>query len=254
MSLKCIKCNCDKRNYIQKLWRVTRQTVQNKYVRNNRKIAYIAISDLNEKLVKGTVKSENIYRVDNIVDLKYEKKAKSINSYMFLYVGRISEEKGVELFCQAVERLKKVDQRVSGCVVGEGILKRELEQRYPFIEFAGWKDKMGVTEYMLKARALVFPSKWYEGAPLTIIEALSIKLPCVVSDCTSATEVVHSGENGVVFRTNDLESLYNSLVKVLNGDLIRKMQENMERNFYYEKYSEKVYCDRIINAYYSMFN
>ena len=53
--LKCLLCNCDKRNYIQKLWRSARQVIQDFNVKRNADIIFISISNLNEKDEKGNV-------------------------------------------------------------------------------------------------------------------------------------------------------------------------------------------------------
>ena len=56
MSFSCIFCNCDKRNYFQKLWRVIRQFKTDKYIKRNKDIFFVSISELNENLVKKHVK------------------------------------------------------------------------------------------------------------------------------------------------------------------------------------------------------
>ena len=99
MSIKCIKCNCDSRNYIFKIYRVIRQFVQNKIVKLNKKIEnVITISELSEKILKETLgKNTQITRIYNPIDLdeNIEKIDPTRNKY-FLYVGRISKEKGVD--------------------------------------------------------------------------------------------------------------------------------------------------------------
>ena len=60
--------------------------------------------------------------------------------------------------------------------MGDGPLLSKLKQQYSKnvnIEFIGWKPANETLELMKGARALIFPSVWYEGAPLTIFEAMS---------------------------------------------------------------------------------
>ena len=71
--------------------------------------------------------------------------------------------------------------------------------------------------YIHKSKAFVFPSKWYEGSPLTVVEMLSFGLPCIVSDASSATEIVDDGNNGIVFGT-DVERLSSVLSENLPND------------------------------------
>ena len=180
LSWKCIKCNCDSRNYAFKVYRLVRQFVQNKIVRLNEKLKnVITISKFSEKILQQTLgKNTKITRIHNPIDMDYdiEKVDPSKNEY-YLYVGRISKEKGVDLFCQAITELG-----LKGIAVGDGDEKDKLEKQYPNIEFVGWKNKNEVKQYMKGARTLIFPSRWYEGAPLTPLEAMQYGIPCIVSN------------------------------------------------------------------------
>lgn len=95
MSATCVCTNCDKRNYLQKLWRISRQVIQDLWVKNNKNMNYIYISELNKKVVKENVKSNAFYYVPNIVELSEKKLQKITQEKVFLYVGRVSIEKGV---------------------------------------------------------------------------------------------------------------------------------------------------------------
>ena len=187
---KCIKCNCDSRNYGFKLYRLIRQFVQNKIVRLNDKLEnVISISEFSEKILKPTLgKNTKITRIYNPIDI--DENAEIVepgkNEY-YLYVGRISKEKGVDLFCQAITELG-----FKGIAVGDGDERERLEKMYPDIEFVGWKDKHEVKEYMKGARALIFPSRWYEGAPLTPLEAMQYGIPCLVSNVSAAKDYCKS--------------------------------------------------------------
>ena len=46
----------------------------------------------------------------------------------------------------------------------------ELKKAYPNLTFTGWLDKSEIDKYLMNTRALVFPSQWYEGSPLTVPE------------------------------------------------------------------------------------
>ncbi len=68
------------------------------------------------------------------------------------------------------------------------------------IEFVGWKQQAEMKEYILQARALVFPSVWYEGAPSTIPEVMGgYCLPCIVSDCSAGKDYIQHEYNGLIY-------------------------------------------------------
>lgn len=248
MSLACMLCNCDKRNYAQKIWRVARQIVQDWSVRKNPNLAFISISQKNEDIVRPYVKSREFYRVDNPVQLAEYQIEDCSKSNRFLYIGRLSEEKGIELFCQAITELKVVND-IEGIVVGDGVLYETLKNAYPTVQFEGWKSAEEVQGYIQSARALVLPSKWYEGAPLTIIEAMSAGLPCIVSDCTSATEVIEDGINGLIFKNGNVSSLKSAIEKVLDKSIAINLQQNLMRTFEKRKYTDYTHTSILLKGY-----
>lgn len=208
LSWECIKCNCDSRNYYFKLYRVMRQFVQNKIVKLNYRLEnVITISEFSENILKQTLgKQAKINRIYNPIDIdeNREKVNPSKNKY-YLNVGRVSKEKGVELFCQAITELG-----YKGIVVGDGDEKEKLKKQYPKIEFVGWKTSEEVKQYMKKAKALIFPSRLYEGSPLTPLEAMQYGIPCLVSDVSAAIDYVKSPE--LIFRLNT-ESLKETILQ-----------------------------------------
>ena len=248
MSLKCILCNCDKRNYLQKIWRVARQVIQDRNVKNNPLITYISISQKNELNIRPYVESKKIIRVENPVDVSDHPVANVTASNIFLYIGRLSEEKGIELFCRAITRLKE-NYNIEGIVVGDGVLHNSLKSKYPDIVFEGWKNPREVKEYLQNARAFVLPSKCLEGAPLTIIEAMSAGIPCIVSDSTSAIEIVEDGVNGYVFRSDDLESIMYAIERALNDDDLETIHKNIVDGFEKNRYLNTVHVEKIISVY-----
>lgn len=235
LSLKCIKCNCDSRNYGFKLYRILRQFVQNKIVKLNDKLEYaITISDFSEKILKHTLgKNTRITKIYNPIDFNNnEQKINPSENEYYLYVGRISKEKGVDLFCEAITELN-----YKGIVVGEGNEKKKLEQLFPNVEFVGWKDQREVKKYMKSARALIFPSRWYEGAPLTPLEAMQYGVPCLISNVSAAVDYVKDKDLVFSLDKDDLIKkivLYENNIKQFSDvsyDFImkRKIEENYKK-------------------------
>lgn len=202
LSSKCIKCNCDSRNYVFKLYRIIRQFVQNKVVKlNDRLTDVISISEFSEKILKKTLNPRiKIHRVYNPIDLdKNPEKVDFKKNKYYLYVGRISKEKGVDIFCDAITKTKQ-----KGIVVGDGDQKKILEEKYSNIEFVGWKNSDEVKQYMKNAKALIFPSRWYETMGLTVLEAQNIGIPTIVASNTAATDFV---SDSFVFENGNSDSL-----------------------------------------------
>jgi glycosyltransferase involved in cell wall biosynthesis len=111
------------------------------------------------------------------------------SSKTILYVGRLAREKGLENLLNAWRAAS-----IAGCellIVGVGPLQAELEARHEAgVRFLGWLPPGQVRRLMLSARALVFPSVWYETFGLTIAEAMAAGTPVLASDLGGTPELL----------------------------------------------------------------
>lgn len=248
MSFKCLICNCDKRSYAQKIYRFIRQIIQDRLVKNNPNLHYIYISNRILSLQKKYIHSENFTYVGNPIDLSLNMSMKHQESNVFICVGRVSEEKGVEDFCKAINELR-LRYNCVGRVYGTGPLLSNLRKKYKDVEFVGWVDSKKLMEIYSDARALVFPSICNEGSPLTIPEALSAGLPCIVSDSTSAADMIDNSKTGFVFNAGNVADLTEKMKKCLDDSMIKKMQIEIASTFKPSNYSYDNYVRKIIGIY-----
>lgn len=246
-SISCMLCDCDKRNYVQKIWRDIRFYIQKPWL-DKKNVAFIAIAHKNKELVRNMLTDKRFYLVNNpVADILPENGFK--NDKQFIFVGRLSEEKGCAYFCDAIAKLQK-KYEITGVVLGDGDNATALRNRYADkIDFLGWVDSKEVCKAISKARALVFPSKWYEGAPLTIIEAIALSTPCIVSDCTTTADFIENNNFGYVFKSEDVTSLCQKMEECLKEEEYSKLLKNIKSNFVREDYSQYTHCCNLINAY-----
>lgn len=108
-----------------------------------------------------------------------------------LYVGRLSAEKGILVLRDAWK-----DLDIPLVVVGEGEEAGHLSGQ-PGIHVLGKKQPAEVMALMAKSRFIVMPSLWYEGFPMTLVEAMAVSLPSVVSGLGSLQEIVRDGVTGL---------------------------------------------------------
>lgn len=244
LTWKCIKCNCDSRNYGFKLYRVIRQFVQNKIVKLNDKIKYvISISDFSENILSKTLNNNtNIKRIFNPIEIDNENIVQIKNNNYFLFVGRTTKDKGVDIFCKAIS-----DLNLKGIVVGDGDEKEKLQIQYPNIEFVGWKNKEEVKEYMVNAKALIFPSKAFETAGLSALEAQALGVPTLVSKNIATQEFIIDNYNGLLFEYGDVESLKEAILKC-SDKKIEELSKNAYENYWKNlNFSSDNYKENLIN-------
>lgn len=124
-----------------------------------------------------------------------------IRNENYLFSGRISEEKGIPFLLEAAATMgfKLV-------VIGEGNLAelvKKFASNYSNIIYLGRQPRSVVLEELRKCKALIFPSLWYEGMPLSIIEALQVGTPVISSRIGVMPEMIDHNINGILFNTHD---------------------------------------------------
>ncbi len=166
-----------------------------------------------------------------------------------LFVGRLSPEKGVGMLLKAWELL---GGKVSLKIVGDGPLAKDVYQaarQMSGVEWLGRKAPEEVYALMGDAAFLVFPSRWYEGFPRTIVEAFACGLPVVASRLGAMAEIVEDGRTGLLFNPGDPEDLAAKVDWLLShpGELVRMRWE--ARREYEEKYTPEKNYEMLMEIY-----
>jgi len=148
-----------------------------------------------------------------------------------LFVGRLAEEKGIRTLAAAWRGLHDISLQVAG----DGPLRDTV---WP--EGATWigaQPRNRVMSLMQDARVLVFPSTWYECAPMTIVEAFACGLPVIASNLGSIPEFVRHRHNGLLFEPGNPEDLARQVRWAFDHpEELRTMRANARRE-YEEKYT-----------------
>jgi glycosyltransferase involved in cell wall biosynthesis len=245
MSMSCLTTNCDARSYPRKLLRVVRHAALEHVAGMKNLFPHIVtISALQERVIAPHLPAATrFHRVDNPIAVA-KAPPRSGPPGEFLFVGRISTEKGAPIFAEAARRAG-----VRPVFVGDGPARAELEARYPEAVMLGWRDEAGVQALMREARALVFPSVWYEGQPLTVYEALACGAPVIVSDACAGREAVEDGETGYWFRSGDADALGAHLTRLTDDDLAGRMGRAAYERYWAAPLTIGVHLDRIAALY-----
>ena len=179
---------------------------------------------------------------------KYEKGKKTSNGH-FVFVGRLSQEKGITML---VDAWIKHDIQASLVIIGEGPLQDEILQKSkekPAIKVLGKMPYDEAMEYVRQAKAMVFPSAWYEGFPMTIVEALSLGIPVIASNIGSQKEIIKHGHNGLHFEVGSGQSLFEQVSKLNNDDTLREKLSKNARADYLEYYTPEKNYQQLLEIY-----
>lgn len=212
LSLSCLKTNCDKRSRSHKAWRVVRSAVQFSIGRLPRcldHIAYLSHVQLEAMRLYLPASSTLHYLPNPVAKTKLSKLADCKANDSFLFVGRFSPEKGALHFAKAAAMAG-----VSATFIGDGDERCDIEAAYPQAKMLGWMKPERVQEEMLKGRALVFPSLWYDCQPLVPFEAIQLGLPVICGKWNAASEAVQNNRNGLILGDRSIEAMASALTEL----------------------------------------
>lgn len=211
------------------------------------KLNYICLTDFNKEklLTLKQIDKEKVFVKPNFVKtaekiLPYEKRKDQ-----FVYAGRLEEIKGIDLLLRAWSRLDREQFRLVVCGTGsmEQWCKEYIEkENLSNVEMRGFLDNAAVKEVIGESKALILPTRWYEGFPMTIAEAYSLGTPVIVSDLGNSGSLIEEGKNGMKFQPDSEESLC-AAVKKMHSSF-----EGMEREWI-EQYSEESNYEQLRKIY-----
>lgn len=215
---------------------------------HNQVDVYITLTEFaRQKFVEGGVPEEKIIVKPNF--LHPDPGVREGEGKYVLFVGRLAAEKGLQTLLQAWRCLKDIPLRI----VGDGPLADELKifvrSHSVRVEMLGRRSHEEVIALMKAARFIVFPSEWYEGFPLTIVEAFACGLPVVASRLGAMADIVDDGRTGFHFAPRDFESLAEKVVWLWDRPQYSKEIGLQARQEYEAKYTAKQNYEMLMNVY-----
>jgi glycosyltransferase involved in cell wall biosynthesis len=124
----------------------------------------------------------------------------------FVYVGRLSPEKGLPTLIAAA-----ASAGVGVTLVGTGPQQQQLLAQAAAtkadVTFAGHLSGAALDEAISSARAVILPSEWYENAPLSITEAYAYGKPVIGARIGGIPELIQEQRTGVTFQSGSVDDL-----------------------------------------------
>ncbi len=149
-----------------------------------------------------------------------------------LFVGRLSQEKGLDTLLAAWRQLPST---VPLKIAGDGPMMpvvKEAAASAPGVEWLGLRNHEDVLRLMTDAAFLIVPSNWYENQPIVVIEAFAVGLPVFASRLGGLAELVRDGETGKLFAAGSSEALAATVEwAIAHADELRAMRRNARLEF-----------------------
>ncbi|MDH4116420.1 MAG: glycosyltransferase [Acidimicrobiia bacterium] len=185
--------------------------------------------------------------IPNFVGDPGPREAPPSSSDVVLFVGRLTAAKGVATLVEAWRHARP--QGLTLRIAGTGPLEQHLRDNpTPGVELLGWLDADAMRAEMLNARALVFPSEWYEGMPMTLLEAFAAGLGVLGSRIGSVEEIVGQLGEGWLTAAGRVEAWSRSLQALTDDQLVDRAGA-LARTIYVEKHTESAALARLESLY-----
>ena len=211
---------------------------------------YIALTKFSrEKFIAAGFQPGKIVVKPNFIEI--DPGSRSQAGDYALYVGRLSEEKGLDTLLRAWERLPI---QYSLRVIGDGPERTALEgqvreRNISNVNFRGFLPRPETIAAIKRARFVVVPSKWYEGFPMVIAEAMACGTPVICSRLGAMKEIVADRGTGLHFTPGDSKDLARTAAWAWNHPVEMSEMGHAARREYERRYTAERNYDLLMEIY-----
>jgi glycosyltransferase involved in cell wall biosynthesis len=178
------------------------------------------------KFVKDYHTEHRLLKSSKLTDIStpfFGKSNKSVvrQGDFFLFVGRLSEEKGILFLLEAFEKIGDAKLVMVGDGPYKGFVKRFVKRQKNITYYENMpREKVFVL--MKKAKAVIIPSLGFDVLPNVLIEAYAHHRPVIVPFFAGFKNLVTEGKTGLFYEAGSKESLRSVITKA-NGKHLKKM-------------------------------
>ena len=240
--------------FVQEVFPIIKKNIRN-FIKNTDTL--IVLSKQWELFFSNMFKSKSIEVVNNIVPLPNikEKNKNRVALVRLLFLGKIDKGKGIFDVLESVKKNKELfENKIKIIVGGDGevdMLKRIILEDHlsNIVEYVGWVTGEKKNLLFLESDIMLLPS-YNEGLPISLLEALSYKMPLISTHVGGISEILEHKKNGFVVEAGNIDQITESLRFYLeNKSLIKLHGDNSYRiaNKYFPEFVfnqlDKIYKD-----------
>lgn len=224
--------------------------LENRYT-NSRKLKVIANGSSNG--INTSYFNPDIY-TDTEKEILRERLNISNSDFIFLFVGRLVKDKGINELIQAFLKINVLYGNVKLLLVGsyekdlDPILsetEKEINVNKNII-YVGYQPD--VRPYFAISDVLVFPS-YREGFPNVVMQAGAMGLPSIVTDINGCNEIIIDGKNGIIIPPKDKDALREKMLLLIEDAELRHQLKNNAREMITSRYEQQVVWDALLHEY-----
>lgn len=165
---------------------------------------------------------KTVYLPGEGIDCKYfARDTEYPEKLSFYFIGRLLKDKGVEIFAEAAKKVLKQHPDIEFNILGPTDFADKNSVDYVFVENLKKENKihyLGETDdiksHLEKAGCIVLPS-FYEGVPVSLLEAAAMEIPIITTDTMGCRDVVQDNKTGFLVKKNDVDDLYQKIMQFI---------------------------------------
>ena len=176
------------------------------------------------------------------------------NDFIFVFVGRIVGDKGINELIQAFKKIMRSDVNIKLLLVGEeeneidplnNETQKELFRNRNIIKVGWQKD---IRPYLAISDVLILPT-YREGFPNVVMQAGAMGLPTIVTDINGCTEIVEDGKNGIIIPVKNVVAIEEAVLKIKNDRAFFNNLKNNSREMITSRYEQQLVWKAILEEY-----
>lgn len=179
------------------------------------------------------------------------KKLKDLSRpYTFTYVGRVYEDKGIDLLLKATQLLKEEGYSFQVQIIGDGQATAELKELTQQLEigdrvdFLGSRPRTEIFERVHSSLALVIPSRWQEPAGYVTLEASSVQTCSIVAEVGGLPEM--ASPYNLRFAQEDFKGLAKAMQACLDNPEMAIARGKHAAHYVREHFSPEKVVDQLL--------
>lgn len=198
---------------------------------------------LSRQLLAAGFPKEKIRVLPNAIDPGIVEPRYDHDGY-FVFVGRLSSEKGVETVIDLARRFPDETFKIAGTGPQKAYLHRYAQEAGNVV-FTGFQTGDSLKELYRGAKAVLVPSRVHENAPLAILEAMAAGTPVIASDVGGVPEIVEDRSTGLLVQPLDLSGWVDAVMRLSLDEsyrvlLARQARHRVETRFHIEQFDQRL--------------
>ncbi len=218
----------------------------------------IVLGEIEKEFLMNTFNCENVQVLPNSLNLDeasiFERAFAEETPLKFLFLGRLSKDKGLEYIYQAFKTLKEENAYTPiFYLAGKGEDETEYIQKFSELlgesfSFAGVVSGSKKIDLLKVANVFVLPS-FFEGLPVSLLEAMAFSQVPIVTNVGSIKYVVEDNKNGLFVKVKNSEAIVNAVLSIQSNPTKRSELAKAARETVFEKFNPDDYIAKLNTIY-----